>query len=806
MAEHGAQQGELVMVEENPPPVDPIDLSPVAEMISRIGDQPPQVIPLLQAVQEHYRYLPAEAMEYIVAHTAISPTLLTSVSTFYRQFRHRPAGKHTIKVCIGTPCHVKGAPAVIKGYKDALGIPEDDDTDTQREFTIEGVACLGCCTLAPVVLMDGLTYAYVHQSDCGRLVEDFRRLAAEGKLTKPPIGDGHAIEGEQEIPEIRIGLGSCCLVKGADTIFNAVTAAVREAARPVQVRHVGCQGMCFMTPLLEVAIPGQDPILYTRIKPERAADIVHRHFPPPNPLRRVRRWLSGVLDRAVTGDVTDHMAINQRHFAHPEVDVFLAPQMRIVTDASGILDPVDIDDYLRSGGFEALRTALHESIPEQVIEEISASGLRGRGGAGFPTGRKWQLGRAQPGPKKYVVCNGDEGDPGAFMDRKLLESFPYRVIEGMILQAYAVGADEGYFYVRAEYPLALKRLRIALEVCRERGILGLGILGSSFNLELHVKEGAGAFVCGEESALIESIEGRRGFPRLRPPYPVESGLWGKPTVVNNIETLATISWIMRHGAKEFTRYGTEDSKGTKVFSLVGKIRRGALVEVPMGITIREVVEKIGGGIADGKRLKAVQIGGPSGGCIPASYADVKVDYKALTELGAMMGSGGFVVMDEDDCMVDIARYFLNFTQEEACGQCSVGRIGTRRMLDILDRLCAGEAKRQDIAELEHLCTLVQDASLCQLCKTAPNPVLTTLRYFRDEYEAHVAGRCPAGKCQALIHYYINERCNGCTKCAQVCPVDAIAIDPYRRHVVDDETCTRCNACRLICPLDAVEVR
>ncbi|HWH69541.1 MAG TPA: NADH-ubiquinone oxidoreductase-F iron-sulfur binding region domain-containing protein, partial [Candidatus Sulfotelmatobacter sp.] len=454
----------------------------------------------------------------------------------------------------------------------------------------------------------------------------------------------------------------------------------------------------------------------------------------------------------------------------------------------------------------ASASALSPLSPEQVIEAIERSGLRGRGGAGFPTGTKWKLARQQANPTKYVICNGDEGDPGAFMDRMLLESFPYRIIEGLAIAAVAVGAHEGIFYIRHEYPLAVKRVRAAIKLCQQRGWLGARLLGTEYPLKLTIKEGAGAFVCGEETALIASIEGQRGMPRLRPPFPAQSGLWGKPTLINNVETLALVPWILRHGPETFAAYGTKASKGTKVFALAGNVRRGGLIEIPMGTTIREIVEDIGGGAQPGRRFKAVQIGGPSGGCVPARLADTPVDYESLRDVGAIMGSGGLVVLDDTACMVDIARYFLQFTQDQSCGKCTFCRIGTRRMLDILERLCAGKGQRQDLAELEHLAQQVGAGSLCGLGKTAPNPVITTLRYFRDEYEAHLQGRCPAGKCIALIKYRVLENCTGCTICAQHCPVDAIPITPYARHVIDLEKCTRCDSCRQVCPHNAIEVK
>jgi NADH-quinone oxidoreductase subunit F len=563
--------------------------------------------------------------------------------------------------------------------------------------------------------------------------------------------------------------------------------------------------MCHQAPLLEIVQPNGQSTFYSQASPEQAREIVLRHFRPRGVIRRLGHSLSRLVDRWHTDkgpDVPPKQPLNVRD---GPVCEFLGPQKHLATEYCGHLNPLDLDEYQRRDGFVALRRCLRDLTPEEIIDQVRRSGLRGRGGAGFPTYRKWDLARRAAADTKYIICNGDEGDPGAFMDRMILESFPYRVIEGMTIAARAIRAHEGFFYIRAEYPDAVRRVTEALRRCRDRGLLGESIMDSGFHLRLVVKRGAGAFICGEETALISSIEGRRGTPRLRPPYPVQSGLWEQPTLINNVETFALVPWIFRHGAEAFAAIGTAQSKGTKVFSLAGRVVRGGLIEVPMGTTLRQIVDEIGGGVAHGRRFKAVQVGGPSGGCIPAELADTPVDYEALVELGAIMGSGGMVVLDDSDCMVDIARYFLRFTQDQSCGKCTFCRVGTKRMLDIMDRMCTGLGRPGDLEQLEQLSGMVGAGSLCGLGQTAPNPVLSTLRYFRDEYEAHLNGRCPAGKCAELIHYEVADSCIGCTLCAQHCPVDAIPFTPYRKHCIDDDKCTRCDTCREVCPEAAIVV-
>jgi len=782
--------------------IEDVDLKFVDEAIGSIGRGPESVIAILQAIQTHYRYLPPAALEYLCDNTDITPAQVTGVSTFYTQFRHKPVGKHMIGVCHGTACHVKGAQNIHDALDRHLGLEEGEDTDADELFTVQKVACLGCCTLAPAVQIDHLTYGHLTTETVGKMLRDF---LATGDKRPAEIDSGIGLDVADDMAEVRIGLGSCCVASGSEKIYHAMVDAVDRTGARAVIKPVGCIGMCHRTPMLELVTPDRTSHLYAKVDPQDAEAIVRRHIRPAGLLGRftstLRRTVGSLLTDQ-TWDVAGRLAIDARD--KPVTD-FLSRQKHVATECCGYVNPVDIEEYIAHGGFEAMKRILAESDPEATIETILASGLRGRGGAGFPTGRKWREVAGTDSETRYIVCNGDEGDPGAFMDRMILESYPYRVIEGMVIASRTVGAHEGYLYIRAEYPLAVRRVRQAIEVCMQRGLLGENILDSGHNLTLKIMEGAGAFVCGEETALLASIEGKRGMPVLRPPFPAHCGLWGKPTLVNNTETFAVVPWIIRNGAEAFAEMGTETSKGTKVFSLAGKIARGGLIEVPMGITIGQVVEEIGGGIAEGKAFKAVQIGGPSGGCVPARLSDTTVDFEALTGVGAMMGSGGLVVLDESDCMVDITRYFLEFTQDQSCGQCTPCRIGTRRMLDILTRLCTGEGRTGDLERLGELAGRVKQSSLCGLGKTAPNPVLSTLNYFREEYEAHLEGHCPAGRCKALITYSITDDCIGCTLCAQHCPADAIAMTPYQKHGIDSEKCTRCNACKAICPEDAVRI-
>lgn len=594
------------------------------------------------------------------------------------------------------------------------------------------------------------------------------------------------LKTERPAVKIAVGLGTCGIAAGGLDVYEAFEAEVAKNGKPVRLVQTGCLGMCYREVLVEVETADKERVIYGNVVPKDVSRIFTQHI--------------------VEGAPVEELMVLSSKKKLPDED-FLAKQVKVALRNCGRIDPEDIEEYIASCGYEGLGKVLGSFTPEQVIETVSQAGIRGRGGAGFPTGTKWKFAASAKGEMKYVICNADEGDPGAFMDRSVLEGDPHSVLEGMTIAGYAIGAQEGYIYVRAEYPLAIKRLKIAIEQARKKGFLGEKIMDSSFNFDIKIREGAGAFVCGEETALMASIEGKRGMPRSKPPFPAVSGLWGKPTIINNVETLANIPWIVSQGAEAFNRFGTEKSKGTKVFSLTGRVARCGLAEVPMGFTLREMIFGIGGGIEGGKEFKAVQIGGPSGGCIPASLLDTSIDYESLTALGAIMGSGGTVVMDETSCMVDVARFFLSFTQSESCGKCSPCRLGTKEMLEILTGITEGRGELEDLERLERIANIVRNTSLCALGGTAPNPVLTTLRYFRDEYETHVLEKkCSAGVCKALITYSIvAEACTGCSACEKVCPSGAITGKRKEAYSINGEICTKCGMCKEVCRYDAITV-
>lgn len=578
--------------------------------------------------------------------------------------------------------------------------------------------------------------------------------------------------------KVIIGQGSCGVATGAKKTAAEFERLIEEKNLNIKVDITGCVGTCYLEPIVDVYDDNEVMTRYVKVKPECVLEIVEKHL--------------------VNGEIATDLEISD------EDKLFIEKQQRVVLRNCGLINPEKIEEYVAVGGYEATKKVVTSMTQEDVIEEIKVSGLRGRGGAGFPTWFKWNAALQNKADQKYIVCNADEGDPGAFMDRSVLEGDPHSLIEGMIIGGYAMGATEGVIYVRAEYPLAIHRLEIAMAQAREKGFLGKNIFESGFDFDLRIKAGAGAFVCGEETALIASLEGERGMPRLKPPFPAQKGYWQKPTNINNVETYANVAWIIVNGGAAFGAMGTEKSKGTKVFALAGKIKKGGLVEVPMGLPLKDVIFGIGGGIKKDKAFKAVQMGGPSGGCIPSDLIETPVDYENINKTGAIVGSGGMIVMDETTCMVDMARYFLDFTRKESCGKCNYCRVGTKRMLEILERITKGEGKDGDIELLEELAVKIKDGSMCGLGQTAPNPVLTTIKYFRNEYEDHIYNKkCTAKSCKALISFNITEDCKGCTACAKKCPVEAISGEKKKMHVIDHDKCIKCGKCEETCKFGAI---
>ena len=738
-----------------------VDLSLMEGVLRQYQDDSTSLIMILQQAQAIYGYLPQEVIYHVAERTGNSPAKVMGVATFYSYFRLKPMGIYQIMLCDGTACHVNGSDRIRAAITQELGIHNGETTEDGM-FTLNEVACLGCCSLAPVMMINGDTYGNLTPEKTINILRQLRQRES---------GEGI---------RILVGQGSCGVSAGAGRVAK-VLAGHMTATDSFTVETTGCIGMCYLEPIVDIY--EGEKLLHRLVKVTETDAL-------------------GIVEAVRKKDFSKLEAM----FISDEDARFLKKQKRVALRHCGVVDPTSIDDYIKKDGYKAIDKALHMT-PEEVIEEVKVSGLAGRGGAGFPTWFKWNAARNAEGEHKHLICNADEGDPGAFMDRAVIESDPPSLIEGMLIGAYAIGASDMYVYIRAEYPLAVERLGNAIEQARSRGLLGENILGSGFSCDLNIKIGAGAFVCGEETALIESMEGKRGMPRLKPPFPAQSGYLNEPSNINNVETFANVAWIINNGGAAFAAMGTENSKGTKVFALTGKVQRGGLVEVPMGNSLRDVIFDIAGGIKDGRSYKAVQMGGPSGGCIPADLVDTPIDYKALSATGAIMGSGGMVVMDDSTCMVNIARFFLDFTARESCGKCVPCRIGTTRMMEILNRICDGQGQEGDIEMLEQLCVSIKDGSLCGLGQTAPNPVLTTIRYFRDEYEAHIRDKkCPAHECSALLKISIDPtKCKGCTVCARKCPVECISGERKTPHVIDQSSCIKCKQCVSSCKFDAIVV-
>jgi NADH-quinone oxidoreductase subunit F len=775
---------------------------------------PANLVMIMQDIQTSFGYLPAPCIELIAGKLRLPGSQVYSVATFYKSFSLKPRGKHKLEICEGTACHIRGASQLMSRISDELGI-KAGETTADGEITLESVHCIGACALGPVAVIDG---AYFGNLTASRLLTEIKKCSGDEKCACDQ--SDRVLQPDEKLPEITERIDSAekykqwqarlreeypldqprllvcadtgCLAKGSLELAGALSRELAACGlnRPVNLalKKVGCQGMCEQGPLVMLH---PENILYTRVSPEDAPLLI-----------RETVLEKRVVDRLLYRGAGEEAGIEKYHLIP-----FYALQKRIALRNVGFINPLDIKEYIAREGYSSLLKALYSMEPDRVIDEIEKSGLRGRGGGGFPTGKKWRSAARVNSDPRFVICNGDEGDPGAFMDRSIMEGDPHSVIEGMVICAYAIRASRGYIYVRAEYPRALKNLQTAIDQARRAGFLGANICGSSFSFDIQINRGAGAFVCGESTALMQSVEGKTGEPRAKYIRSAERGLFDQPTVLNNVETFVNIPVIIGAGASDFAAVGTAGSTGTKAFSVVGKVKNTGLVEVPMGTTLKAIIYDICGGILEDKPFKAVQTGGPSGGCLPAGKLDLPVDFDSLTREGSMMGSGGMIVMDEGTCMVDVARYFTDFLTRESCGKCAACRLGLEALQEILTRICAGGGEAGDIEKIEKLLFILGNASLCGLGKSAPNPVKSTMTHFKDEYLAHIIDkRCPAGVCRALISYEINDLCTGCRLCVKACPRQAISGARRERHRIDRDLCDRCGLCKATCKFNAIAVR
>ncbi len=792
--------------------MNPNQASQIDNTIRQHQENPANLIMILQDLQAEQGYLTGEAIARVAEKLNIPQSQVYSVATFYKSLHLTPRGKHTIDICEGTACHIRGASLLLSAVSEEFKVKEGGTTE-DGQLTLNSVHCVGACAMGPVAIIDGEYHGNMTSST---LAKKIRKCCAEEqcvddkdqrdpadvrsseksvqfKVNTPAdfenIRNEFKVQLPQDQPRILICNGTGCLAKGSLKVAYALEKELKrnslELPVSIGVKKVGCHGLCEHGPLV---IMHPDNTCYTRVAESDAPEIIRESVIAGN-----------TVDRLLYRETADAPSIED----YTEIP-FYASQHKIALRNVGLIDPANLGDFIGRDGYSSLAKTLQQMKPEDVIKEIEESGLRGRGGGGFPAGRKWRTAANIDADTRYVICNGDEGDPGAFMDCSIMEGDPHSILEGMMICAYAVGASQGYIYVREEYPRALIRMTQAIDQALQSGFLGRNILGTDFSFDVKINRGAGAFVCGESTALMQSIEGRVGEPRAKYIRSAERGLYDRPTVLNNVETFANVPIIINKGAAWFRSTGTANSPGTKVFSVVGKVKNTGLVEVPMGATLREIIFKMCGGILGNKKFKAVQTGGPSGGCLPESKLDLPVDFDSLTREGSMMGSGGMIVMDEDTCMVDVARYFTEFLTQESCGKCSACRIGLISMLEILDKICRGEGIPEDIGSLEKLLDVLEKGSLCGLGKSAPNPVRSTLAHFKDEYQIHIEEkRCPAGVCRNLISYQITDLCTGCTRCARNCPQNAISGEKKEMHQIDPELCNRCGICKTSCNFDAV---